>query len=196
MNNRELIDLFKNKKELKSDKDVAEVLNVDAGFFSALKNEKSPMPVPMKFKLLGCMEFTPDIHKIAACFVDIKEHIAGMQEVEDRIEEAKKKGQTIQKKYANQSEIDRLSQFMRKRKIDVEQTAKFLETTPVHIESVLNGDNVLSVTSKAMLYIANAGNNAIKKFIDLMPISDATKEAWKAANDEAVHKNLNARLKK
>ena len=182
MKNKDLIGLFKVEKELKSDKEVAEVLNIDTGFFSALKNEKSPMPVAMKFKLLGCIEYSTDVHKIAACFVDIEEHIAGMQEVKDRIKDMKKNGQAIQKKYANQNEIDRINQLMRERRISDEELAVFLETSVEHLKNVKEGDAVLNTVSKAVLYLALKGSDVIKRLIDLLPIKDETKQKWKNAD--------------
>ena len=194
MKTEELIAMFKNKHLLKTNEEVAYVLKMDAGNLSSITKGKKPMPVPIKFRLLDHIEFTPDIKKVAACFTDITEHNVLMQEDEDRAEEVKNKGQITRQKYTNQKEIDRIEQLQKKRKISDEELAVFLETTVGHLKSVKEGEDVLNTLSKAILYLAIKGNDWIKRFIDLLPIKDETKQKWKDADDAATKKNLKKRL--
>jgi len=196
MRTEQLIAKFKAKHLLKTNEEVAYVLKMDAGNLSSIAKGKKPMPVHIKFRLLDHIELTPDIKKVAACFADITEHNALMQEDEDRAEEVKNKGQIARQKYTNQKEIDRIEQLQKKRKINDEELAVFLETTVVHLKSVKEGDAVLNTVSKAVMYLALKGGDAIKKFIDMLPIKDETKQKWKDADDATVKMNLKKRLAK
>ncbi len=196
MQNKELIEKFKNKYGLPSNEATAASLGIAASHLSAYVNDKRPMPISMKFRLLQHIDFAHNIEKIAACFVDIQEHFSMMSADLNRIEELKKDPSEMPDKYANQKEIDRITKLKMDRQLSNKQVAIFLETSEEQINAVLSGDEVLGKLSKAMLWFANGGTDLIKNGLELLPIKEATKAAWLEASNKSVAKNVNQRLKK
>ena len=196
MQNKELIEKFKNQYGLPSNEAAAASLGIAASHLSAYVNDKRPMPIAMKFRLLQHIGFASNVERIAACFVDIEEHFSLMSADLNRIEELKKDQSGIPDKYANQKEIDRITKLKAERQLSNKEVAIFLETSEEQIDAVLSGDEVLGKLSKAMLFVANGGTDFIKGALELLPIKEKTKSAWLEASNKKITKNLNERLKK
>ena len=75
MNNRQLIDCFKKKHGLRFDLDLAFLFDVKPPHISAWVNEKRPIPLALKFRLLQLIDF-PHTTEFAPMFVDAAEHAA------------------------------------------------------------------------------------------------------------------------
>lgn len=73
MKNRELIDRFKQAHGLAYDLDLAFVFGLSKQQLSDWVNDKRPIPMPVKFRLLSLIGY-PNADEFAALFVDSKEH--------------------------------------------------------------------------------------------------------------------------
>lgn len=75
MNSRQLIDRFKQVHGLQFDQDLAFIFGVKPPHISAWVNEKRPIPVSLKFRMLQLIDF-PMTSEFAPLFVDPAEHAA------------------------------------------------------------------------------------------------------------------------
>lgn len=195
MKNQELIEKYKEKYGMPSNEAAAATLGIAASHLSAYVNDKRPMPIAMKFRLLQHIGFAGNIEKVAACFVDIEEHFSLMSADQNRIDALSKNQSDVHDKYVNQKEIDRINKLKIERQLSNKEVAVFLETSEEQIKAVLSGDEVLSKLSKAMLFIANGGTDLITGVLDLLPIKESTKAAWLEASNRKIVKNLDSRIK-
>ena len=161
MKNKELIVFFKDHYQLNSDREVAFVLNIDAGFLSSLKNEKNTMPAGLKFRLLDHIQFSPDIQKIASCFININEHQVLLIQDLDRIQDIqkKRKGETGNFPEKNIKQIERLLAVQKKEGLSDEQLSNKLEITLEELQKAKNGEPILTTKAKMTLYVSIGYDN-------------------------------------
>lgn len=75
MNNRQLIDTFKHAHGLQFDLDLVSIFGLSKQQLSDWVNDKRPIPMPVKFRLLHLIDY-PQAAELAALFVDPTEHAA------------------------------------------------------------------------------------------------------------------------
>lgn len=174
MNNKLLIDKFKEIKRLTSDRQVAEALEIDAGFLSSLKNEKCPMPIGLKFRLLDHINFSTETQKFANQFIDPDEHSVCIQQDNDRVENISKRLAGEQGNFVDRKWIERVLKLQAAHSLTDEQAAKYLDISTALLNKVKSGTAELTMLNKALLLGLLAtekgvGEKRLKKNLDARP---------------------------
>lgn len=88
MNNRRLIDRFKQAHGLQFDQDMASIFHLSKQQLSDWVNDRRPIPTPVKFRLLHLIDY-PRAAEFAALFVDATEHERSVRQDRKAIAELK-----------------------------------------------------------------------------------------------------------
>ena len=163
MNNKELIYLFKEKFKIKTTEEVGFILNQAATNVSAWQNEKKPMPISIKFRLLEHIDFSPETKKFASLFVDIDEQDVLMVQDHDRLEELKRRQAGIPVNFADQKWIERVESLQTFQGLNDMQTATQLEMKIEELAEVKSGHRELRFDQKVLLLGLLAVKSAVNK---------------------------------
>jgi plasmid maintenance system antidote protein VapI len=192
MKNKNLIENFKKFHEIEVNANVAYVLQQEQTTVTAWAAERRPIPTNVKFRLLQHVDFSPEIEKIAAEFVDIGEHRVLLEEEKDRIAAIKNKDVY---RVINTKDIDRLRQFQDELKLTDEQTAKFLEVDLKEFHNIKNGvDAMPTMTRMWFSFLRNAIKGFDWSYKKLLP--EEINEKFKAWEIEYRKSNLQKRIDK
>ncbi|PUE08038.1 hypothetical protein B9Z33_13985 [Limnohabitans sp. T6-20] len=151
MKHKELFSQFKALYELASDAEAAYVLGVQKTALSAYINEKKPIPVPLKFRLLEHVHFSPEIRKVAAAFLNEDEHVVQLTQDLDRLEELRRRQAGMAVNFADQKWIERVSSLQAKHGLTDSQTAQYLEMKESDLAGIKAGKRELGLDQKALL---------------------------------------------
>lgn len=163
MKHKEIILQFKKNYDLSSDAEVAHVLGIHKTDLSAYVNDKRNMPVPLKWRLLDHIQFSPEVKKIAAIFVDLEEHQVQMTQDLDRLEELKRRQAGMTVNFADQKWIERVESLETTQELNDMQTAKYLEMKVDELTEVKSGRRELSMSQKVLLLGLLAVKSGVNK---------------------------------
>lgn len=151
MKNLELIDQVKVKLSLETDSDLAYVLGEKPYIVSGWKTNRRPIPVGVKFRMLDHVAFSTEIKKLAAVFVDAKEHEVQLTQDLDRLEELRRRQAGMAVNFADQKWIERVSSLQEKHGLTDSQTAQYLEMEATDLAEIKAGKRELGLNQKALL---------------------------------------------
>lgn len=152
MDNRKLIDLLKTETGLPSDKAVAEALDQAQPTVSGWVSNKRPMPAEIKFRILDHVNYSPELRKIAACFVDLESHERAMEADRIRFETVKTRlGVNGKQDYGEDTYLAMIDEVIQLNKLDDSKICQILCITESELEKIRGGKLALSTNSKLRL---------------------------------------------